>query len=72
MHGEGLSFFASRAQTLGLATAIRGACHLRNRYTLEEFSLPEDVTKILTGRPIPQDPTTYEGKEGSNPFLTIR
>jgi len=52
-----------RAQTLGLATASRGACHLRNRYTLEEFSLPEDATRKLTGRPIPQDPTTYEGKE---------
>ncbi len=52
-----------RAQTLGLATASRGACHLRNRYTLEEFSLPEDATRQLTGRAIPQDPTTYEGKE---------
>ncbi len=52
-----------RAQTLGLATASRGACHLRNRYTLEEFSLPEDVTQKLTGRPIPQDPSVYDGKE---------
>lgn len=25
--------------------------------------MPEDATRKLTGRPIPQDPTTYEGKE---------
>jgi aldehyde:ferredoxin oxidoreductase len=30
---------------------------------LEEFSLPEEATKKLTGRPIPQDPALYEGKE---------
>ncbi len=67
-HVKGLSIECDdvrghRAQTLGLATSSRGACHLRNRYTLEEFSLPEDITKKLTGKPIPQDPSTYEGKE---------
>jgi aldehyde:ferredoxin oxidoreductase len=67
-HVKGLSIECDdvrghRAQTLGLATASRGACHLRSRYTLEEFSLPEAATEKLTGRPVPQDPTVYEGKE---------
>lgn len=67
-HVKGLSIECDdvrghRAQTLGLATASRGACHLRSRYTLEEFSLPEEATKRLTGRPVRQDPATYEGKE---------
>ncbi|NIO04840.1 MAG: hypothetical protein GTN74_09555 [Proteobacteria bacterium] len=67
-HVKGLSIECDdvrghRAQTLGLAVASRGACHLRNRYTLEEFSLPEEATERLTGRPIPRDPATYEGKE---------
>lgn len=67
-HVKGLSIECDdvrghRAQALGLATASRGACHLRNRYTLEEFSLPEEATKKLTGKPIPQDPSAYDGKE---------
>ncbi len=52
-----------RAQVLGLATSSRGADHLRSRYTLEEFSLPPEVTAKLTGQPIPASAETYEGKE---------
>lgn len=67
-HVKGLSIECDdvrghRAQSLGLVTATRGACHLRSRYTLEEFSLPEEATRKLTGKPIPQDPEAYEGKE---------
>lgn len=67
-HVKGLSIECEdvrglRAQTLGLATSSRGADHLRSRFTLEEFFLPEEATKKLTGRPIPQDPAVYEGKE---------
>ena len=67
-HVKGLSIECDdvrghRAQTLGLATATRGACHLRSRYTLEEFFLPEEATKKLTGKAIPQDPALYDGKE---------
>ena len=67
-HVKGLSIECDdvrghRAQALGLATATRGACHLRSRYTLEEFSLPDQATKRLTGKPIPQAPDVYEGKE---------
>jgi aldehyde:ferredoxin oxidoreductase len=28
---------SGRAEVLGLATSTRGVCHLRSRYTLEEF-----------------------------------
>jgi aldehyde:ferredoxin oxidoreductase len=52
-----------RAQVLGLATASRGADHLRSRYTLEEFALPEDASEKITGRAITPDPFSYEGKE---------
>lgn len=67
-HVKGLSIECDdvrghRAQALGLATATRGACHLRSRYTLEEFSLPEEATKKLIGKAVPQDPSSYEGKE---------
>jgi aldehyde:ferredoxin oxidoreductase len=67
-HVKGLSIECDdvrghRAQVLGLATSSRGACHLRSRYTLEEFSLPEKVTEKLIGVPIPSDPTAYDNKE---------
>ena len=52
-----------RAQVLGLATSSRGADHLRSRYTLEEFALPPEVSARLTGRAIPSDPASYDGKE---------
>lgn len=54
---------AHRAQALGLATSSRGADHLRSRYTLEEFALPEEASQKITGRPIPRDPGAYEGKD---------
>jgi aldehyde:ferredoxin oxidoreductase len=67
-HVKGLSIECDdvrghRAQVLGLATSSRGACHLRSRYTLEEFSLPEKVTEKLIGVPIPSDPASYDRKE---------
>ena len=67
-HVKGLSIECDdvrghRAQVLGLATSTRGACHLRSRYTLEEFSLPEKVTERLIGVPIPSDAAAYTNKE---------
>jgi aldehyde:ferredoxin oxidoreductase len=67
-HVKGLSIECDdvrghRAQVLGLATSTRGACHLRSRYTLEEFSLPETVTERIVGVPIPSDPAAYDRKE---------
>jgi aldehyde:ferredoxin oxidoreductase len=67
-HVKGLSIECDdvrghRAQVLGLATSSRGACHLRSRYTLEEFSLPDHVTGALIGVPIPSDAAAYHNKE---------
>ena len=67
-HVKGLSIECDdvrghRAQVLGLATASRGACHLRSRFTLEEFSLPEKVTEKLIGVPIPAEAESYANKE---------
>ncbi len=67
-HVKGLSIECDdvrghRAQVLGLATSSRGADHLRSRYTLEEFSLPEKVTEKIIGVPIPSDAASYENKE---------
>jgi aldehyde:ferredoxin oxidoreductase len=50
------------AQALGAATATRGSCHLRSRYTLEEFSLPPKVTEAILGRPVNPDPDSTDGK----------
>jgi aldehyde:ferredoxin oxidoreductase len=67
-HVKGLSIECDdvrghRAQVLGLATSSRGACHLRSRYTLEEFALPSSVTEALIGVPIPSDAASYHNKE---------
>jgi aldehyde:ferredoxin oxidoreductase len=67
-HVKGLSIECDdvrghRDQVLGLATASRGADHLRSRFTLEEFSLPEKVTEKLIGVPIPADALSYANKE---------
>ncbi|MCL4466726.1 MAG: aldehyde ferredoxin oxidoreductase family protein [Chloroflexi bacterium] len=52
-----------KAWSLGLATATRGACHLRSMYHAEAFQLPPEVSAKITGRPIAPDPATYETKE---------
>ena len=52
--------FATHA--LGAATATRGACHLRSRFTLEELGVPSDFLAKLIGRPIHPDPSVTEGK----------
>jgi aldehyde:ferredoxin oxidoreductase len=67
-HVKGLSIECDdvrghRAQVLGLATSSRGADHLRSRFTLEEFSLPERVTEKLVGVPVPSDAASYVNKE---------
>lgn len=48
---------------LGIATASRGADHLRSRPTLEIFmNLPMDVKEKIYGKGVTRDPTIYEGK----------
>jgi aldehyde:ferredoxin oxidoreductase len=53
-----------KAFALGIATSSRGADHLRSRPTLEIFlKLPKDVKEKIYGKGIPNDPTSYIGKE---------
>ncbi len=66
-----------KAFALGIATASRGADHLRSRPTLEIFfRLPLEVKEKIYGKGITADPTSYEGKEravyfSDNIFATI-
>lgn len=52
-----------KAFALGIATASRGADHLRSRPTLEVFNLPEDLLREIYGTDVNRDPTAYETKE---------
>jgi aldehyde:ferredoxin oxidoreductase len=52
-----------KAFALGIATASRGADHLRSRPTLEVFNLPSGLLKEIYGTDVDRDPTSYETKE---------
>ena len=52
-----------KAFALGIATASRGADHLRSRPTLEVFNLPPDLLVEIYGAEVNRDPTAYETKE---------
>jgi aldehyde:ferredoxin oxidoreductase len=47
---------------LGIATASRGADHLRSRPTLEIFDLPSEFTQKIYGQPVDPNPTSYQSK----------
>jgi len=47
---------------LGIATASRGADHLRSRPTLEIFDLPSEVRRQIYGAPVDPNPTSYRSK----------
>ncbi|MFQ6015472.1 MAG: aldehyde ferredoxin oxidoreductase family protein [Anaerolineae bacterium] len=47
---------------LGIATASRGADHLRSRPTLEIFDLPTEFTRQLYGAAVDPNPTSYRTK----------
>jgi len=58
-----------KAFALGIATASRGADHLRSRPTLEMLlKLPIEVKERMYGKGVNNDPTSYEMKEGSVHF----
>ncbi len=53
-----------KAFALGIATASRGADHLRSRPTLEIFfNLPKEVRERIYGKGVTNDPTSYIAKE---------
>lgn len=67
VHSKGLTIEARdlrahKGQLLGEVVSSRGGDHLRGRFTMEDFYLPPKITEALTGRPVPPDPTVYEGK----------
>lgn len=47
---------------LGIATASRGADHLRSRPTIDIFPLPKELTKTIYGTEINPSPIAYETK----------
>ncbi len=52
-----------KAFALGIATASRGADHLRSRPTLEVFDLPPELLRDIYGQDVSRDPTEYDTKE---------
>ncbi len=52
-----------KAFALGIATASRGADHLRSRPTLEVFDLPDELLLDIYGAKVNRDPTAYSTKE---------
>ena len=52
-----------KAFALGIATASRGADHLRSRPTLEIFQLPDGLREKIYGMLTNPNPTAYETKE---------
>lgn len=53
---------AFKGFALGVATATRGADHLRSRPTFEALILPEEKLREIYGDPVSSDPTSYSGK----------
>ncbi len=47
---------------LGIATATRGADHLRSRPAIDLYGLPEELLEEIYGGPVSSDYTSYEGK----------
>lgn len=47
---------------LGLATASRGACHMRSRPSLDVLGLPEEVLRKIYGGPVSNQISSYTGK----------
>jgi aldehyde:ferredoxin oxidoreductase len=53
---------ALRGFALGVATATRGADHLRSRPTLEAMAFTAEELRQVYGREVSPDPTSYRGK----------
>lgn len=66
MHVKGLSIEAEerglKGCALNMATASRGADHLRSRPVPEGMFLPPEVLAKLYHKPVPPDPHSYQGK----------
>jgi len=47
---------------LGMATASRGACHMRSRSSIDVLALPEPVLEKIYGGPVSSQFSSYTGK----------
>jgi len=47
---------------LGMATATRGACHMRSRPSIDALGLPEEVLHKIYGGPVSSQFSSYQGK----------
>jgi len=47
---------------LGMATASRGACHMRSRASIDVLGLPEEILKKVYGGPVSNRLASYDGK----------
>ena len=62
IQSDGVDVRPLKGFALGIATASRGADHLRSRPTLEIMKLPAEKLKALYGEDISSDPASYKGK----------
>jgi len=52
----------TKSFALGMATASRGACHMRSRPSLDVLKLPSSLLEKLYGEGVDSDFTSYRGK----------
>jgi len=62
LQSDSVDVRAHKGFALAVATATRGADHLRSRPTLEALALPAENLKRIYGAQVSSDPTSYEGK----------
>lgn len=62
VQSDSVDLRAFRGFALGVATATRGADHLRSRPTIEALGLTADQLRQVYGREISPDPTSYSDK----------
>lgn len=62
IQSDGVDVRAHKGFALGVATATRGADHLRNRPTLEALSLSAARLREIYGRDVAPEPGAYAGK----------
>jgi len=62
MQSDSVDVRAHKGFALAVATATRGADHLRSRPTLEALALSEENLKRIYGADVSSDPTSYQGK----------
>jgi len=62
LQSDSVDIRAFKGFALGVATATRGADHLRSRPTLEALNLSDEDLMSVYGQPVSSDPTSYQGK----------